>query len=77
MSSTSGIGIRRELLTVRFTPRQIEMLERLAEEQEITVSSLVRRALGMYVFNHDGVMFTESGPVMRDQSRRRQACVAR
>jgi hypothetical protein len=54
MSTDSGKGARREILSLRFTPRQIEMIEQLAKEQNMTVSRLIRQAVSMYIFEQGG-----------------------
>lgn len=62
MTRSSGSGLRKVIVNVRFSESQADILYRLAEEQEITVSSLVRRAISRYVFDELG------GPTMEGRA---------
>jgi uncharacterized protein (DUF1778 family) len=51
MSTDTKQGERRVMVSARFTPAQVEMLERVAQVEDRTVSDLIRRAVSMYLFD--------------------------
>ena len=50
MSYDTKAGARSQLVSLRFTPAQMEMIERVAEIEDRSVSNLIRRAVSLYLF---------------------------
>lgn len=63
-------GLRSVIINVRWTPEQAEMLRAVATGLGITPSSLIRRAVGMFVFEvigEDPRMRAPYRPVVADE----------
>lgn len=50
MSTDTKQGERRLMVSARFTPAQVELMEQIAAAEDRTVSNLIRRAVSLYLF---------------------------
>ena len=68
MSTQNGNGARSELVSLRLTPEQVRLIEDRAASEGVSMSVLIRTAIGMYVF--DGVIPGEDRAARRSYRRR-------
>jgi hypothetical protein len=50
MSTDTKQGERRQMVSARFTPAQVEIMEKVAEMEDRTVSGIIRRDVSLYLF---------------------------